>query len=154
MIIERTYDKKIIGDVVSDSLNDLLQDGETEGDCYFDVERDCYLALYDDNLIGVYQLRPINRTVIDLHPIMLRKHRDRSNESIKEVFKWIVDNCAKTVNKVIAQFPSNRIHIEKFALRAGFKKEGINRESFLLNGKYLDQTMVGITMNEIKEALL
>ena len=155
LIIERTYSTKLIEKAVNDCLDDLLQDNEEKKDCYFDVENDCYLSVSEKGeLIGVYQLKAVSRTVLDLHPIMLKKYRSKSNKAILKVFDWVINNCSKTVNKIIAQFPSDRINIEKFALRAGFKKEGINRESFLFNGKYLDQTMVGITVKEINEVLL
>jgi len=153
MIVERVFDIDLISYVVNSSLNELLQDGQTEKDCFFDVENDCYLSVVDGDLLGVYQLVPHSLSVIDLHPIMLPVHRSKSSKTIKAVFEWILNNCSEKINKVIAQFPSSRKHIELFAIKNGFKKEGVNRGSFLKGGEYLDQTMIGITRQEMKEAI-
>lgn len=153
---ERTYDLKIIESVAfnKEIIGDLLEDGQTINDCGFDTEYDCYLTVkLKDELIAIYILKPKSLTVLDIHPMVIPEYRKRyCNKSLRCVFKWILDNC--TVQKVVAQFPSTSKNIERFAVHNGFKKEGINRLSFMKNGELIDQVMVGITRKEIEEVLL
>lgn len=157
MIVNRTRDLNAIRSVAfhPDLIDDLLEDGQGIRDCSFDAEYDSHLEIRLDNgeLIGVYLLQPKSKTVIDMHPMILPEYRNHSKESMNHVFKWILDNCSKHVHKVVAQFPSKSKHIERFAIQSGFKKEGVNRLSFMKNNRLIDQTMVGITMQEIMEAL-
>ena len=156
MIAERTHDIKLISSVAlhPDMVNDMLEDGQSIADCSFNTDNDCYLSVKDrEEVIAVYILKPLSKTVIDIHPMVIPAKRRYGNESIKSVFDWILSNCSKSVNKVVAQFPSTRKNIERFAMCNGFTKEGINRLSFMKNNELIDQTMVGITREEITELL-
>lgn len=157
VIVKRTSDLNVIREIAFNSgiIDDLLEDGQTIKDCNFDTDYDCHLEirLDDGELIGVYILRPKTKTVIDMHPMILPEHRSYSSKSMKEVFKWILANCNKSVHKVIAQFPSKSKHITRFAMQNGFTREGVNRLSFMKNNVLIDQVIVGITRQEIMEAL-
>ena len=156
MIVERTNDIELISSVafMPEMVNDMLEDGQSIKDCDFDTDYDCYLSVKNkEDVIAVYILKPLSKTVIDMHPMVIPKKRRYSNESIKSVFAWILNNCSESVNKVVAQFPSTRKNIERFAVHNGFKKEGVNRLSFMKNNELIDQTMVGITRLEMMELL-
>lgn len=157
MIIERTFNIDEIESVAFNPaiLNEVLESNCSIDDCDLNEVRDCFLAVrLGGVLIGIYIIKSITKTVLDLHPMILKEHRKYGLESLRLVLKWIVDNCAKSIQKITAQFPSTRKEIGLFALKAGFKKEGVNRCSFLEGEKLVDQVMVGITKEEIKEVLL
>ena len=42
-----------------------------------------------------------------------------------------------------------RAGLESFCLKVGMQEEGINRQSYMKNGKIYDQWHLGITRNEI-----
>jgi len=157
MIVERTFDIDKIKYIAlnPELIGDLLESNCSIDDCGFDAEYDCYLAIKkDDELIGLYILKPISKTVLDLHPMILPKYRKYSLKSMKSVFNWILNHCNDSVKKVVAQFPATEKNIKSFAIKCGFKEEGVNRLSFLKDKKLVDQIMVGITLDEIKEAVL
>lgn len=159
LTIERTHDLNLIKEAAFNEkiIVDLLEDGQTKDDCEFDVFSDCYLAvkLLSGELVGVYILKPISKTVVDIHPMILPRYRKGyCNKSLKCVFKWFLENCTDSVKKIVAQFPVTSKNIERFAIQNGFKKEGVNRLSFMKNGELVDQTMIGITRKEIEEVLL
>lgn len=151
-MIERTYDEQFIKSIAlnGDVINDLLQDNETIKDCGFDLEKDCFLKYKD---FGLFILKPLSNTVLDIHPVFLKKGRGEAYKAMGLALKWINENCGEHVNKIVAQYPEYRKEITLYATKCGFKKEGINRGSFLKNGKFLDQIMVGITRGEICQAL-
>lgn len=156
LIVKRTHDLSVISDVAfhPEIICDLLEDGQTIADCGFDTNKDCYLSVTNKGiLIAVYSLKPLTKTTIEIHPMVIPEYRKHGNESIRSVFEWILNNCNKSVKKVTAQFPSKSKNIERFAIHNGFKIEGVNRLSFMKNNKLVDQTMVGITRVEIKEVL-
>ncbi len=152
LIVKRTHDLTVISEVAfhPEIICDLLEDGQTISDCGFDTNKDCYLSVKDnDELIAIYILKPKSKTVVDIHPMVIPEHRNHGNKTMRSVFEWMLNNCNKSVKKIIAQFPSKSKNIERFAIHNGFKIEGVNRLSFMQNNKLLDQTMVGITRNEI-----
>lgn len=154
--IERTYDISLISSVAfhPDIVKDLLEDNQIVDDCKFDTDKDCYLSVtIKSDLIGVYVLKPLSKTVLELHPMVIPKFRSKASKGIKCVFKWLLKNCDESVQKVTAQFPLKSKNIERFALHNGFRVEGVNRASFMRNNELLDQTMVGITRAEITEVI-
>jgi hypothetical protein len=151
-MIERTYDENFVKSIAlsGEILPDLLQDNESIHDCGFDFENKVFLKYKD---FGVFILKPLTNTVLDIHPVFLKKGRSEAKKAMKLALEWINNNCGSHVNKVVAQFPEYRKEISFYASQCGFKKEGINRASFLKGGEFLDQVMVGITRGEICQAL-
>lgn len=150
-MIERTFDEEFISRIAlnEEIIDDMLQDGESIADCGFNFEQTVYLKYKD---FGLFILKPITNTVVDIHPVFLKGQRSEAVKAMGLALNWIFENCHSMLNKVVAQFPANRKEIKLYALKCGFKVEGINRESFLKNGKYLDQVMVGITRGEVCQA--
>lgn len=150
-MIERTFDEQYIKSIAfnKEIIGDMLQDCESLEDCGIDLQNNCYLR-YND--FGLFILKPVTNTVLDIHPVFLKGKRAEAIKAMYLALNWIFENCHKNLNKVIAQFPSYRKEIKLYALKCGFKVEGINRKSFLKDGKYLDQIMVGITRGEACQA--
>jgi hypothetical protein len=156
MIVERTFDEKLIASIAMNPamLGDMLEDGQKAEECSFDAITACYLSVRDkEEVIAIYKLKQLSNTVIDMHPMVLPEKRRYGNETIRGVFEWILNNCNKSIAKVVAQFPEGRKNIERFAIHNGFTKEGINRLSFRENNKLINQIMVGITRPEMAEVL-
>ena len=150
-MIERTFNEEFISRIALDSqiIDDMLQDGESVDDCGFNFEQTVYLKYKD---FGLFILKPITNAVVDIHPVFLKGKRSEAIKAMGLALDWIFKNSHSMLNKVVAQFPANRKEIKLYALKCGFKVEGINRESFLKDGEYLDQVMVGITRGETCQA--
>jgi len=144
VIFTRTDDKNLINRVL---LDESLLETTNEDDSFtIDAESDCYLSCFDNNeLIGVAVFSPESRRVVNYHPNLLKEYRGkRSIEFTLKALKWLYDN-AEMYQKVNAKFPKIYKHIERYAKKAGFTFEGVDRESC----KSGDRLCYGITRNEI-----
>ncbi|WP_307891303.1 GNAT family N-acetyltransferase [Acinetobacter seifertii] len=80
-----------------------------------------------------------------MHTCLLPSLRgSRAVEAGKLILKLIFENH----QKVISWIPENNRKAKLFAQMLGFQVEGINRASFLKDGKLLDQFLVGLTKGE------
>lgn len=120
-----------------------------------EVEADCWLMLdVDGENIGVYNVHAHNSTTIEVHAHVLPEFRQKhSHETGDLVLKWILEEGPEQYQKVIAQIPECYPNVIKFTMAHGFKKEGVNRQSDIVDGILCDQILLGITRSEIEEYL-
>jgi RimJ/RimL family protein N-acetyltransferase len=153
VIVERTYDVQLIESIC---FNPVIWETITEDDCTdadFDIDlNECWLKVTDKEVIGLYNLHPINGITLQIHPMILPEYRgEKAYRSGVQVLKWVIENT--DYQKVFCYIPTLYRNVILFALRCGMVKEGINRRSWLKNGKIHDMVMLGITREEI-EALI
>lgn len=114
---------------------------------------DLWLNVVSDySVIGLVRLSNYNNYTLELHPYLLPEHKAKCRELIKQVFRLFL-TTPEFINKLIATIPFNRKIVYNLAKRLGFKDEGINRKSILIDLVYLDQWNVGITKEEVKDLL-
>lgn len=148
MILERTHDTELIKSIVSEMWDCVCEDGhdlET-----FDPKPDanCWVKLDD---IGLYNLHPHNSSTLEIHAFILPEYRkDKSEESGKEILKWMLEKSPVQYQKVIAQVPFLYPNVKEFCMKNGFQVEGVNRLSHKKDGVLHDQWLLGITREEIK----
>jgi RimJ/RimL family protein N-acetyltransferase len=101
----------------------------------------------------VYNCVAVNGVTVLIHPHVLPEVRSKyARESCLAALKWIYDNAPKYV-KITALIPVIHKNVKLFAKRIGFKEEGINRKSYLKDGKVIDQWLLGITRSELGDVL-
>lgn len=151
MIVEVTKDKALIKSLM-DKLSDICSDDDSaEG---FEPRIDNlngWLIVKDyDNIAGIVFVEQTTLSSITFHPYLLGE-KGKGREMIKTILKWFlnIDSLHK-INVSIASIYRSTYNTAK---KIGFVDEGVNRESFLKDGKYHDQLLLGLTKPEI-EALL
>lgn len=156
MRIERTFDAEIIKSVMlhPDIWETCAEDGQHPAMFEPETEADCWLnVLRGTSLVGMYNVHAHNSVTLEIHAQILPEYREEcAKESSRQVLQWILDN-APEYQKVIAQIPTLYPNVKHFTMNAGFQEEGINRLSYMKNGKLYNQWLLGITKPEIEAFL-
>ena len=152
MKLHRTWNKELIKSVVSQMWDHVCEDGHSLDAFDPKPNENCWVSIED---IGMYNLHPHNSTTLEIHAFILpTKRKEHSKLTGQEILKWILDNAPKQYQKIIAQVPSIYPNVKDFCIKNGFQVEGVNRLSHKKNGEIVDQWLLGITREEIKEAML
>ena len=154
MRVERTYNAKLVLSVLENPTiwDCIAEDGFVKGDYIPDVHGECWLAMYeDDDLIAVYRLHAHNSATVEGHTHVLPEFRKtHSKQTCVEAFKYVLTT---PYHKVIVQIPEIYQNVIDFVKMLGFRQEGINHQSYLKDGKYINQIQLGITKPEIEDYL-
>lgn len=102
------------------------------------------LGIYQDGEIkGLFMLVPQNAVTAEIHTCLLLRGKEAFQAG-----QLLLDYLFSNYQKAISYTPSTNKKALFYALRLGFKKEGVLTQSFLKNGELLDQTLVGLTKGE------
>lgn len=113
-----------------------------------DVINEFWVALTDDKLIGFYRIHALNTITYQIHAFILPEFRKKyAKQSGELILHWCLDMLE--FNKLVAEIPFKYENVYRFTKSMGFKDEGINRQSFLKDGKIWDAHRLGITREEI-----
>lgn len=149
MRIERTNDMKLVKEIMTnEKIFDKLTDDGCDSFEPVDTESLWWLAVYDGEEVGgVYFLHPLNSVCYEMHTCLLPSlWGSKANAAAQKLLEYAF-NVMKA-RKVVTNVPEcNRLAL-KYATRNGMKVEGVNRESFLKNGRLENQIMLGITLKE------
>lgn len=152
MNIEVTHNKALIKELMRDIWDQISQDGDE----YNNFEPRCdslngWLIVNDyDKIKGIVFIEQQTLSSIQIHPYLVGE-KGIGREIVKAVLDWAKDiDSIYKVNVSIADIYSSTINTAK---KIGFVEEGLNRQSFLKNGEYRDQVLLGLTRPEI-EAIL
>lgn len=104
----------------------------------------------DGNMAGMALMENYNLTTLKLHPYLLKAYRAYSRELSKELIRLFL-KAPDFVNKLVVEIPVHRKIVYNLAKKMGFVDEGINRESFLKDGIFLDQWNLGLTRKEVEK---
>ena len=146
----RTLDFGLAIDVVNQVFDEISEDGV---DTYLpDVVNEHWVALYHGECIGMYRVHQVNGVTYQIHSFILKEHRKQwAKESGRTILEWCLDNLE--FNKLIAEIPAKYQNVLNFTRHQGFQDEGINRQSFLKDGKIWDTYRLGMTREEIESWL-
>lgn len=152
----RIYDKQVVIDIItrSDIWATVAEDGQQIDEFNPDVEGECWLAMNDgETMVGLYNLHAHNAITVQIHAHVLPEcRREHSKDTATAALTYIRD-CAPDYLKVVAQIPFIYENVKNFTCGNGFQVEGVNRSSYIKDGKVVDQWMLGITRNEIEDFL-
>lgn len=98
-------------------------------------------------VLGVFLVHPVTSYCYEMHTCLLPEAwGPRAIEAARMLADWAFSQtpCLKLVTNVPEY---NRLAL-RFAKAGGGKQEGINRASFMRDGKMLDQIVLGITKKE------
>ena len=156
MKVSRTYDIEMIKELITrdEIWSTIAEDGQVKENYSPKVEAECWLEVtVDDKVIALYNIHTKNCITVEFHAHVLPKYRkEYSRPSFVAAFRWIYEN-APVYQKVVGQIPFCCENVKRFCENIGFKHEGVNRLSYLKNGEILDQWIMGITRDEIKEVI-
>lgn len=137
-------DDDIVKTVAEDNINNMKYEP--------DFLRTCWIAMRcAGELMGVISFDAKNSVSVELHiGIFTRFRGKKAYEATKLALIWLINEfpCYK---KVIVFIPIIHKNVKMFALQIGFKEEGLNRQSYIKNGEIIDQWLMGMTQEEIKE---
>ena len=140
MNIQSTTDMDKIKTVLCDEwiYNRISEDGTPPPEEYEPPTQALYLI--DDDLSGVMIFHPLNAITFEMHIQMLNK--EVAMEFCQSCIKWFWDKSY--AKKIIAQIPEIYPDVCRFAEKNGFEREGINRASYLKDGKIHSQVYYGL----------
>lgn len=149
MRVEPTTDLVLIGSVMFEkSISDTIAQ-DTDNDFVLELNKgELWLSIHnDDKLIGVCAFDNVRGIGCDIHPYILPKYRIYSRKAVSSAISYLFSNFEQ-IQKVNATIPFIYPKVKNFALKIGFKPEGINRQSFLKHGVIYDQWAVGLLRSE------
>lgn len=147
MRLEQTHDMELVKETLNHpSIWPYIHDDASNYANPVDIDNVYWLAVYNSESVycGLFMLCKTNYITCEIHTCLLPEFRGEiallaGKELINYAFTKI--QCKKLISNV----PSYNNAALKFALKCGLEIEGINKESFMLDGVIYDQTMVGIT---------
>jgi len=141
----RTLDAGLCIDVMKSMWDDISEDGV---ESYApDVINEFWVEILLDETLGLYRIHQLTSVCYQIHAFILPEHRDHAKESGRVILQWCLDYL--TFNKLIAEIPKKYENVYHFTKNQGFKDEGVNRQSFLKDGKLWDTWRLGILKEEI-----
>lgn len=142
----RIYDQDLIKRIMDHPKNiGAISPDRKKGEDWPINDLIIYLGMFTDDIIGLFIGFPRSDIVLDVHVAMHPEHYSETDHCYELAIKWVEQNT--DYKKLTGQTPSfNRLAI-KCNERNGFKVEGINRKSFLRNGRLYDQIYFGRCLN-------
>jgi len=149
-----TTDMELVRAVMTekDIWDRAAEDGVEQDDWFpgYDSMTAWLLCVEDDNIIGVILMHTDTSVSIKMHPYLRTEYRQKGREMMRVFYEWVLENAQSQINKISVTIPFNQAKVINFAKKVGFKKEGINRQSYLKDGKLIDMQNLGITPREVE----
>lgn len=102
------------------------------------------IPMLDGQGVGCLVFIPWNGVTYELHTIILPAFRGKTAvDAAKAAGQWMFDHTR--CMKVVTHVPMGNLPAITLAIRCGMKQEGINRRSYLKNGKLIDQYIYGFS---------
>ena len=154
MRIQRIFNAELLAEVVTDdqlweAVSEDGSVGKTEYVKLLDMEAMYVLALIsgeeNTELHGFVIGRHHTTTVIETHVAIRPEYWGHAdNVRLGQLAcTWLL--TLEGVEKLVASIPVPDKEVLRYSQRVGFKREGVNKKSFLRNGELLDQYYVGMT---------
>jgi RimJ/RimL family protein N-acetyltransferase len=150
-VISETNDSDLIKKIATmpELWKTVAEDGINPETWSPDLTEGWLIASDEEGFVGLYNVHPNNGTTLQIHPLIPPEIRGkRAYRSAREVLKWIFGNTK--YQKVVCQIPVIYRNVKLFAMQSGMKEEGLNRKSYLKNGKIHDQWHLGIAKQEFE----
>jgi len=145
VIVERTYDIEEINYVLKHPSVERFLCDDFSKDVEYPVHDNLYylVARENDIIAGMFLMFPLNGVTIDSHVAILPEfYGEKAKDAGKLAVRWIFENTEYLkMNAVIPEY--NKLAL-KFVSDVGFQQEGINKNSFIRNGKLFNQIYFGL----------
>jgi RimJ/RimL family protein N-acetyltransferase len=155
MDISVTLDMQMVRDILMepDIWERAAEDGVDKESFYpgTDAFSIWLLCLEENEAIGIILVHTDTSVSVKMHPYLRKKHRQKGRAMMKAFYEWMLEST--DTNKINVTIPECEQKVINFAKKVGFKKEGLNRDSYQKNGQLYGQQNLGITRHEIEEYL-
>lgn len=143
--IERCFNVNEINRILQKpSIAKFINDDLSHGCVISDASQAHWVGVYrKDVCVGVFLLIQHNSVTVEMHTAL-----DLRGSEALYAAQLLMQYVFKDYQKLVTQVPKNNRTAKFMAIRLGFVVEGINRESFLINGELIDQDILGITKKE------
>lgn len=152
--IEPTQDFERITEILTDDemWPRISEDGQNKED-FVITENNGFLwfGVFSERgeMVGLFFFHYLNLSTFQAHIHILEKYRkDYSKCSIVGMLEYFTDKIDSRVNKIVLEIPVIYQDVYHFAKKYGFEDEGVNKESILKNGSFVDQYRLGLTRSE------
>lgn len=106
---------------------------------------------YNGENVGLASVRAKGNSVASVHIYIPAENRGKISLLCgRAILAWIANNADDRIVKINTKIPVVYKDVIGFAVRLGFKKEGIDRKSVVKNGMLIDKVCMGILREEIK----
>ncbi len=154
MDIQRTHDMDVIAAIVNHAevlpfIHDdgLAGDPAQGGYVPQDHAEAYWMLIRNPEPVGAYLLHAHNAATYEIHTCLLPSLRGAgAAQAARLVIDWFFGEFKGL--KLITHVPESNRAARLYAMRAGFRLEGINRKSFLKHGVLLDQHLLGLTQED------
>lgn len=104
--------------------------------------------LKHDTVVGIIYFSDMHQVIdCNIHMVFFDRMPAEKYAVTKELIRWMFDNFP--LQRMTSTPPEIYFATIKLAKRIGFRLEGSKREAVLLGGKWLNQTIFGITRSEV-----
>ena len=147
LVVTRIYEPAIIKAVLSEMLEEISEDGYNFEQFEPEVQKESWVIVHDCSEIrALYNFHAMNSSTLMIHSHVLKQFRKDSLKLGQEALRYFKETG---YHKLVVEVPVIYRHIRIYLLKLGFTFEGINRESYMKHGKYIDQYRFGITRGEL-----
>lgn len=154
MILERTKDLELIKAFMMqpEIYRHAAEDGASIDPEFTANDREVWLlAIKDSVAVGIVHSHLENGTTAWFHPYILKEHKEDYLILIKLFIEWFDKYFPIEIQKLNAYVPTYAKKAYQATMSAGFKDEGLNRMSYLKNGKLWNRNLVGYIRGELNE---
>lgn len=146
----RTFNTEQILSVLThpDILKSISENGSSN--LQVNPQASCFIACtVDDELSAVFIFDKIGACVCDIHAHVLPAKRPHSKDIGAAILSHFFNDVAPWAAKLTAVIPVCFPNVIAYAHQFGFINEGVNRQSYLLQGDLIDQVYLGATKEEV-----
>jgi len=146
--IKTTVDENLISSIMSPILPYILPDEINAKDFkpLISPTNGWIIVSNGSNNEGIVYVEQHSAICATIHPYFLGI-KGQGRKFVILIVKWLVGKGLYKINVSIASVFKLAINTTR---KIGFVYEGVNRNSFLKDGKYLDQLLFGLTKPEIE----
>jgi len=123
---------------------------------YHPSNDDCnqWLVIHiDNNIAGIIRVYCQSTCAIEYHPYMYKTYRKHFREMTRVFYEWFLTGTPEDILKINVMIPECYKSTINASRKVGFILEGVNRDSYRLDGKVYNQIMSGITRKEVENVL-
>lgn len=143
-------DFSLIAPILLEQWDKFAEDGVEPKDINLSQNsKEVWFELWvDEDLVGTCLVTPIQMHTVVIHPYFAKKHCHRMRSVGKELFRYLIQDL-KGIYKIQAIIGIQYTYLHKLCKYLGMQEEGRIRKSYLKNGELHDQTIFGITREEV-----
>lgn len=115
-----------------------------------DLINEYWIGVYKDKgYAGCFRVAQVTSVMYECHVCILKEFRQYISDITLSFYQWVLDNIQ--LEKLISNIPSCNKKAIIYALRIGFKKQGVNAYAYKREGKLHAMIQLGIRRKEMED---